>query len=74
MLLVEVLQSNPQVFTDMQPRRLSEVSLQSTVSGINDELPLQAVNACEFLPLLSINECKSILAGEGQMRRSKRRI
>nr|XP_022903080.1 protein retinal degeneration B isoform X2 [Onthophagus taurus] len=45
--LVEVLQSNPQVFTDMQPRRLSEVSLQSTVSGINDELPLQAVNALQ---------------------------
>ncbi|KAK9696130.1 DDHD domain [Popillia japonica] len=44
--LVEVLQANTQIFNDMQPRRLSEVSLQSTVSGI-DDIPLQAISALQ---------------------------
>lgn len=42
---VETLQSNPQVFSDIAPRRLSEVSLQSTVSGIIDNIPLQQINS-----------------------------
>lgn len=47
-LTVEILQSNPQMFNDMaQPRRLSEVSIQSAVSGIIDNIPLQAINACK---------------------------
>ncbi|KAF2905240.1 hypothetical protein ILUMI_00964 [Ignelater luminosus] len=48
--LLEILQSNPQMFNDSlstQPRRLSEVSIQSTVSGIIDSIPLQAVNALQ---------------------------
>ncbi|KAB0792480.1 hypothetical protein PPYR_14439 [Photinus pyralis] len=48
--LLEVLQSNPQMFNDSlgaQPRRLSEVSIQSTISGIIDTIPLQAVNALQ---------------------------
>ncbi|GLV44995.1 retinal degeneration B [Carabus blaptoides fortunei] len=49
--LLETLQSNPQVFTDSgllnQPRRLSEVSLQSTVSGIIDSIPLQQINSIQ---------------------------
>lgn len=31
-----------------QPRRLSEVSIQSTVSGLIDNIPLQAVSACKY--------------------------
>ncbi|XP_050514264.1 protein retinal degeneration B isoform X3 [Diabrotica virgifera virgifera] len=46
--LVEILQSNPQIFSDnMQPRRLSEVSIQSTVSGLIDNIPLQAISALQ---------------------------
>ncbi|XP_056630476.1 protein retinal degeneration B isoform X2 [Diorhabda sublineata] len=45
--LVEILQSNPQMFNDnIQPRRLSEVSIQSTVSGLID-IPFQAINALQ---------------------------
>ncbi|CAH0548016.1 unnamed protein product [Brassicogethes aeneus] len=46
--LLEILQTNPQMFSDnAQPRRLSEVSIQSTVSGIIDNIPLQAINALQ---------------------------
>lgn len=43
---METVQSNPAVFQDAgAPRRLSEVSIQSTVSGIIDNIPLQAINS-----------------------------
>ena len=46
---MEILQTNPQMFSDTsQHRRLSEVSIQSTVSGLIDNIPLQAVNACKY--------------------------
>ncbi|XP_049819691.1 protein retinal degeneration B-like isoform X2 [Aethina tumida] len=46
--LLEILQTNPQIFSDnAQPRRLSEVSIQSTVSGIIDNIPLQAINTLQ---------------------------
>jgi hypothetical protein len=46
--LLEILQTNPQMFSDSsQHRRLSEVSIQSTVSGLIDNLPLQAINALQ---------------------------
>ncbi|CAH1186663.1 unnamed protein product [Phyllotreta striolata] len=46
--LVEILQSNSQMFNDtLQPRRLSEVSIQSTVSGLIDNIPLQAISALQ---------------------------
>ncbi|KAG5874802.1 hypothetical protein JTB14_012438 [Gonioctena quinquepunctata] len=46
--LLEILQTNPQMFSDsLQPRRLSEVSIQSTVSGLIDNIPLQAINALQ---------------------------
>lgn len=49
LIIVEILQTNPQIFSDnAQPRRLSEVSIQSTVSGIIDNIPLQAINTREY--------------------------
>ncbi|XP_023026564.2 retinal degeneration B isoform X1 [Leptinotarsa decemlineata] len=46
--LLEILQTNPQMFSDsLQPRRLSEVSIQSTISGLIDNIPLQAINALQ---------------------------
>ncbi|CAA9994565.1 unnamed protein product [Nesidiocoris tenuis] len=49
--LLEIIHSNPQIFSDglmptghCQLRRLSEVSIQSTVSGVVDSLPLQTIN------------------------------
>lgn len=43
--LLEILQTNPQIFNDqMLPRRLSEVSIQSTVSGLIESIPLQTIN------------------------------
>lgn len=50
---VETIQTNPQLFADglnipniqMHLRRLSDISLQSTMSGIIDNVPLQAVSA-----------------------------
>ncbi|XP_044748539.1 protein retinal degeneration B isoform X2 [Coccinella septempunctata] len=46
--LLEILQTNPQMFSDSsQPRRLSEVSIQSTVSGLIDNIPLQAISALQ---------------------------
>lgn len=51
--LLEVVQSNPQIFSDglsacsppTHLRRLSEVSIQSTVSGVVDTLPIHTINA-----------------------------
>ncbi|KAL1140219.1 hypothetical protein AAG570_000151 [Ranatra chinensis] len=48
--LLETVQSNPQIFSEGQSanihnRRLSEVSIQSTVSGVIDSLPLQMINS-----------------------------
>ncbi|XP_066149223.1 protein retinal degeneration B isoform X2 [Euwallacea fornicatus] len=43
--LFEILQTNPQIFNDqVLPRRLSEVSIQSTVSGLIESIPLQTIN------------------------------
>ncbi|XP_049861390.1 protein retinal degeneration B isoform X3 [Schistocerca gregaria] len=53
--LLEVIQANPQMFAESlnltspiqgsHLRRMSEVSIQSTVSGVIDSLPLQTINA-----------------------------
>jgi len=50
--IVETIQTNPQLFADglnipnlQFLRRLSDISLQSTMSGIIDNVPLQAVTA-----------------------------
>ncbi|RLU17848.1 hypothetical protein DMN91_010086 [Ooceraea biroi] len=50
--LLETIQTNPQLFADglnipnlQLLRRLSDISLQSTMSGIIDNVPLQAVSA-----------------------------
>ncbi|XP_029679221.1 protein retinal degeneration B isoform X2 [Formica exsecta] len=51
--LLETIQTNPQLFADglnipniqMHLRRLSDISLQSTMSGIIENVPLQAVSA-----------------------------
>ncbi|XP_011708156.1 PREDICTED: protein retinal degeneration B isoform X2 [Wasmannia auropunctata] len=52
--LLETIQTNPQLFADglnvpnfqmSHLRRLSDISIQSTMSGINDNVPLQAVSA-----------------------------
>ncbi|KAF6206087.1 hypothetical protein GE061_017312 [Apolygus lucorum] len=49
--LLEIVHSNPQIFSEgltpsghSQLRRLSEVSIQSTVSGVVDSLPIQTIN------------------------------
>ncbi|XP_043281558.1 protein retinal degeneration B isoform X4 [Venturia canescens] len=51
--LLEAIQTNPQIFTDSlnilntqlsHIRRMSDISLQSTVSGVIDNVPLQAVS------------------------------
>ncbi|KAH1011851.1 hypothetical protein HUJ04_001131 [Dendroctonus ponderosae] len=43
--LLEILQANPQMFNDqVLPRRLSEVSIQSTVSGLIESIPLHTIN------------------------------
>lgn len=48
-VLVEILQTNPQIFNDQTlPRRLSEVSIQSTVSGLIESIPLQTINNRKF--------------------------
>ena len=54
---VEIIQANPQMFAEglsVAPatpgshlRRMSEVSIQSTISGVIDSLPLQTINACK---------------------------
>lgn len=54
---VESIQSNPQLFADglnvpnvqiAHLRRLSEISIQSTMSGIIETVPLQTVSACTY--------------------------
>lgn len=54
--LLEAIQTNPQLFVDglnvpttpmAHMRRMSEISLQSTMSGVVDSIPLQAISACE---------------------------
>lgn len=43
---VELIQSNPQMFSDgLQPRRLSDTSIQSTQSGLIDNVPLTTITA-----------------------------
>jgi hypothetical protein len=56
---VEVIQANPQMFAEglniasptpgCHLRRMSEVSIQSTISGVIDSLPLQTINACKYV-------------------------
>lgn len=47
--VVEAVQTNPQLFTEQSHgRRMSEASILSTVSGIGDTLPIQAINTCEL--------------------------
>ncbi|RZF43971.1 hypothetical protein LSTR_LSTR016959, partial [Laodelphax striatellus] len=53
--LLETVQTNPQLFSEnlnvttpgaaLHLRRLSEVSIQSTMSGVIDSLPLHTINA-----------------------------
>lgn len=45
--VVELIQSHPQMFSDGQQRRSSDVSMQSTVSGSIDNIPLTTITACE---------------------------
>ncbi|KAL1501307.1 hypothetical protein ABEB36_006651 [Hypothenemus hampei] len=46
--LLEILQANPQIFNDQSlPRRLSEVSIQSTVSGLIEQIPLHTINTLQ---------------------------
>lgn len=48
--VVEAVQTNPQLFTEHNhARRTSEASILSTVSGIADTLPIQAINKCKLL-------------------------
>ncbi|XP_055586788.1 protein retinal degeneration B isoform X3 [Uranotaenia lowii] len=43
--LLELIQSSPQIFSDgPPPRRLSDASIQSTVSGMIDNVPLTTIN------------------------------
>lgn len=53
-MIVETIQTNPQLFADglnvpnfqmSHLRRLSDISIQSTMSGIMDNIPLQVVSA-----------------------------
>ncbi|XP_060520907.1 protein retinal degeneration B [Cylas formicarius] len=46
--LLETLQTNPQIFNDQAPpRRLSEVSIQSTVSGLIESIPLHTISTLQ---------------------------
>ena len=54
LFIVETIQTNPQLFMDglnvpntplPHLRRMSEISLQSTMSGLIDNVPFQAVSA-----------------------------
>lgn len=51
-LSVEVIQSNPQHFSEsnniMCGRRLSDASMQSTVSGLIENVSLSTINSCKF--------------------------
>lgn len=42
---VELIQTNPQMFNDGQPRRSSDTSMQSTVSGLIDNVPITTITA-----------------------------
>lgn len=44
---VELIQSHPQMFSDGHQRRLSDASLQSTVSGSIDNIPLTTITNCK---------------------------
>lgn len=53
---MEAIQSNPQLFTDglnipnvqmSHLRRLSDISIHSTMSGIVENVPLQVVSNCK---------------------------
>ena len=50
--LVEVIQSNPQHFNDANNmtcgRRLSDASMQSTVSGLIENISLSTINSCKL--------------------------
>ncbi|XP_050292895.1 protein retinal degeneration B isoform X2 [Anthonomus grandis grandis] len=46
--LLEILQSSPQIFNDQMPaRRLSDVSIQSTVSGLIESIPLHTISSLQ---------------------------
>lgn len=51
---VELIQTNPQMFNDGPQRRLSDTSMQSTVSGLVDNVPLTTINARKGFLLLHI--------------------
>lgn len=40
---MELIQSHPQMFSDGHQRRLSDASMQSTVSGLIDNIPLTTI-------------------------------
>lgn len=46
---VELIQTNPQMFNDGQPRRSSDTSMQSTVSGLIDNVPITTITARMFI-------------------------
>lgn len=69
---VEIIQANPQMFAEgmnaVPPtagchlRRMSEVSIQSTISGVIDSLPLQTINACKcFMYVYKANLTKEVI-------------
>lgn len=49
---MEVIQSNPQHFSEsnnmLGGRRLSDASMQSTVSGLIENVSLSTINSCKF--------------------------
>ncbi|XP_037039413.1 protein retinal degeneration B isoform X3 [Bradysia coprophila] len=45
--LLELIQTNPQMFNDGQHRRSSDVSMQSTVSGLIDNVPITTITALQ---------------------------
>lgn len=58
---VELIQTNPQMFNDAPQRRLSDTSMQSTVSGLVDNVPLTTINAREFDALRGFILCFSMI-------------
>lgn len=54
---MELIQTNPQMFNDGQQRRLSDASMQSTVSGLIDNIPLTTITTCEFHVLYLFSHC-----------------
>lgn len=64
LISVEAIQTNPQLFTDglnisnmsiSHLRRLSDISIHSTMSGMVENVPLQIVSNCK----LNANACIS---------------